>query len=65
MTLEEPRCRTSRLLTVHGPHGVDVAAVLEHSGIRLTADDLLIIVEHDDPVAPWLERENAPLLAAA
>lgn len=64
MILEEPRCRSSRLMTVHGQRGVDVAAVLNRNGIKLTDDDLLVIIEHDDPVASWLELEEAPLLAA-
>ena len=64
MLLEEPRCRSCRLLTVHGQQGFNVTDVLQRSGIRLSADDVLVIIEHDDPVISWLELDETPLLAA-
>ncbi|HEY9553171.1 hypothetical protein [Allosphingosinicella sp.] len=64
MSQEDLRWRQPRLLIVHGPHGVDVSAILARNGIRLNSEDLLIIAEHDDAPAPWLEQERVTVRAA-
>lgn len=64
MSQEDLRWRQPRLLIVHGPHGVDVSAILARNGIRLNSEDLLIIAEHDDAPAPWLEQERVTVQAA-
>jgi hypothetical protein len=56
------RCEL-RVLTVHGPAGVDAGAVLKASFITLTSDDVLTVAEHDDARLSWLEEERLPVFA--